>query len=93
MKSKVLLLSVVCCLAISGIFAQISPGGIGNSDGSSGQPELYLWLLPDSLGLSDGDDVTTWGDYSGKSQDLSASSATSPVFKAGVCFYGFKNNR
>ncbi|MFO7938373.1 MAG: hypothetical protein R6U66_01335 [Bacteroidales bacterium] len=64
-------------------FAQSAPGGIGNSDGANGQPELYLWLLPDSLGLSDGADVITWGDYSGKFQDLSAASATAPIFKAG----------
>lgn len=61
--------------------AQTGPGGIGNSDGSDGEPELKLWLLPDSLGLVDGNDVVTWTDYSGNNNDLSAEIATSPFFR------------
>jgi hypothetical protein len=82
MKARVLLFSIFFLFVISGIYAQIAPGGIGNSDGSDGQPELFLWLLPDSLGAVDNDDVLSWIDYSGKSQDLAAASSTSPVFKA-----------
>jgi len=62
------------------ISAQDTPGGIGDATGSNGQPRLVLWLLPDSLGLSDGSDVLTWKDYSGNGYDLTAESATSPVF-------------
>jgi hypothetical protein len=65
-----------------GLLAQTGPGGVGNTDGSDGQPLIKLWLLPDSLGLSDNDDVLSWTDYSGNSNDLSAVSATSPVLKA-----------
>jgi len=82
MKTKISLLSVIYIFVSLGTFAQTSPGGIGNSDGSGGQPELYLWLLPDSLGLADNDDVLSWNDYSGKNQNLSAASKTSPVFRA-----------
>ncbi|MFW6101687.1 MAG: hypothetical protein ACOC90_09905, partial [Bacteroidota bacterium] len=60
--------------------AQDAPGGIGNTTGSDGQPELKLWLLPDSLGLSDGSDVTTWADYSGNGNDLDGSDV-SPKFR------------
>ena len=62
--------------------AQTAPGGIGNAGGSDGQPLLKLWLLPDSLSLSDGDDVSSWTDYSGNSHDLSQSNSSyTPVFR------------
>ena len=63
-------------------FSQTAPGGIGNSDGSDGQPEIKLWLLPDSLSLSDGADVGTWLDYSGNGNDLSqGNSSYTPVYR------------
>jgi len=63
-------------------FAQTAPGGIGDPVGSDGEPTLKLWLLPDSLNLSDGEDVLTWNDYSGNGNDLAAESFYSPVFRS-----------
>ena len=71
-------------LSISKINAQTGPGRIGNIDGSDGQPQLKLWLMPDSLALSDGDDVLSWTDHSGNGYDFSAVSATSPIFKSNL---------
>ncbi|WP_158275627.1 LamG-like jellyroll fold domain-containing protein [Marinilabilia rubra] len=84
MKSRILLLSFLYIFSFIGILAQSVPGGIGNTDGSDGQPELFLWLLPDSLSLNDGDDVLNWTDFSGKSQTLSAASSTSPLYRGGA---------
>ncbi len=50
--------------------AQTGPGGIGNSDGSDGHPELLLWLNSDSLAYSDNDNVEFWTDISGNGHDL-----------------------
>src|SRR6056297_2095163 len=77
---QVLLLLFAALLSMS-LYAQKGPGGVGNFDGSDGEPMLVLWLLPDSLGLSNGDDVLNWTDYSGNSNDLSALVSTSPVFR------------
>jgi hypothetical protein len=53
--------------------AQTGPGGIGNSDGSNGQPTNILWLRADDLGLSDGASVSAWPDSSGNGNDLGSS--------------------
>jgi hypothetical protein len=65
----------------SSILAQTGPGGIGNEDGSGGQPENVIWLEAESLGLSDGNDINLWLDLSGNSNDFSASSTYSPIFR------------
>ncbi len=51
--------------------AGTGPGGVGFKDLSrSGQPELGLWLKPESLtGFSDGDDILEWADVSGNEND------------------------
>jgi len=54
-------------------FAQTGPGGIGNADGSNGQPTNILWLRANDLSLSDGDAVSAWPDSSGNGNDLSSS--------------------
>ncbi|MGM0531930.1 MAG: LamG-like jellyroll fold domain-containing protein, partial [Bacteroidota bacterium] len=62
--------------------AQDGPGGIGNADGSDGQPELKLWLLPDSLDETDDQEIDTWNDFSGNDNHLTgAGSNGSPVFR------------
>lgn len=62
-------------------YGQAGPGGIGNADGSDGEPELVLWLLPDSLSYADGAEVDTWTDYSGNNNDLTgAGSNGKPVY-------------
>ncbi len=55
--------------------AQIGPGGVGNPDGSGGQPKNVIWLDASTLtGLSDGDNVPSWIDRSGNAFVFSASS-------------------
>lgn len=59
-------------------FAQLGPGGIESTDGTS---NLVLWLRADSIsGLSNGDPVTVWNDLSGynhhASQGIVASQPT-----------------
>ncbi|RLD52908.1 MAG: hypothetical protein DRI94_01675, partial [Bacteroidetes bacterium] len=63
-------------------FAQTGPGGIGNSDGTTGQPKNVLWLDASSLGLADGSDIATWTDLSGNNNNLSQSTAGfTPIFQ------------
>ena len=47
--------------------AQTGPGGVGNQNGTDGQPRNVLWLDASTLtpGLADGADVTSWTDRSG----------------------------
>jgi hypothetical protein len=72
---------VVLILYSSFLSAQNGPGGIGNADGSDGQPELLFWINADSLNLSDNDPVSTWYDISGNGNDFSQSNAGQrPVF-------------
>ena len=80
MKNFILFLSIVFTISLSN--AQTGPGGIGNADGSNGEPVLKLWLIPDSLSLTDGNDVATWTDYSGNSNDLAqGNSSYTPIFR------------
>jgi len=63
--------------------AQTGPGGVGNSDGSSGQPEMILWLDASNLSLSNGDFVTSWSDLSGNNNDLNQiTGGRQPLFQA-----------
>ena len=55
--------------------SQTAPGGIGNADGSDGEPELLFWLDADSTSYSDGDHVNSWTDISDNGRDFSQSAA------------------
>ncbi|NPA37802.1 MAG: hypothetical protein GXO47_13235, partial [Chlorobi bacterium] len=55
------------------VSAQTGPGGIGNSEGSNGQPKNLIWVRADDLSLSDGDLVSVWPDSSGNGNDLVSS--------------------
>lgn len=56
-------------------YAQTGPGGVGNSDGSGGQPENVLWLDASSLGLSNGSSVASWTDRSGNNNHADQTTA------------------
>ncbi len=44
----------------------VGPGGVGYKDLTRvGQPEMALWLKPEGLSASEGDEITTWPDMSG----------------------------
>jgi hypothetical protein len=64
-------------------YGQSGPGGIGNIDGIR-WATCYHHVVSSrlSLGLADGNDVLTWTDHSGNGFDLTAASATSPIFRA-----------
>ena len=84
---KYLVLFISLILFPLAVNAQYSPGGIGNTDGSDGEPELKLWLLPDSLAssLGDGEEINTWMDYSGNDNHLTgAGSNGNPVYYENV---------
>jgi len=64
--------------------AQTGPGGVGNSDGSSGQPENVIWFAADALSLLDTDPVVTWADLSGNGNDATQTlSDQRPAFRTG----------
>ncbi|MDX9854842.1 MAG: hypothetical protein RBS81_13755, partial [Tenuifilaceae bacterium] len=66
-------------------FPQTGPGGVGNSNGTNGQPQNIMWLDAGSLGLANGADVSAWADMSGNG--LNATQATTnnmPIFATNI---------
>ncbi len=65
------LLSILIINFLLGIsvYGQIGPAGIGNSDGSGGEPRNEIWFDASSLGLTNGDNVTNWLDVSGNNNN------------------------
>jgi len=52
------------------------PGGVGNTSSN------ILWLRPDDFsGMSDSDDILTWTDVSGNTNDVTESTTYSPIYK------------
>ena len=54
-------------------WAQTGPAGVGNQDGTDGQPRNVLWLDASSLGLLNGASVPLWTDLSGNGNDATQS--------------------
>ncbi|WNB18638.1 T9SS type A sorting domain-containing protein [Marivirga arenosa] len=81
MKKFYLLALIFICSITSNIFGQSGPAGIGNADGSNGQPETIYWLEAGDLGLNNNDPVSNWNDKSGNSNNLSQSGTSRPTFK------------
>lgn len=78
---KILLLIFTILFSIC-IFGQTGPGGVGNSDGASGQPENVIWFIADSLSLSDTDPVALWNDLSGNTNNAEqATGSLQPEFR------------
>ena len=64
--------------------AQTGPGGVGNKDGTSGQPTNKIWFDASSLSLSNTDPVATWTDRSGNINDADqVIVARQPEFRTG----------
>lgn len=62
-------------------FSQTGPAGVGNSNGSSGQPRNVMWLDASYLDLSNSDFVSEWTDRSGNDWHATQSEALrQPVF-------------
>jgi hypothetical protein len=77
---KKVVLSLLFAINTFLLQAQTGPGGVGNSSSN------ILWLKADNISsLSDNDDITTWSDASGNSNDLSQSNASfKPIYKTNV---------
>ncbi|MBI9052166.1 MAG: hypothetical protein JEY96_00015 [Bacteroidales bacterium] len=71
MKKNRLIIRILIFISIIGnanislLNAQTGPGGVGNSDGSNGQPLNILWFDANSLLLNNNDPVSEWTDRSG----------------------------
>lgn len=78
----VIILGITLCYSVS---AQNGPAGIGNPDGSGGQPENIIWLDASSLTLTNGDNVGTWIDISNSQSFINTTgSPNPPEFATGV---------
>ncbi|WP_075602045.1 hypothetical protein [Saccharicrinis aurantiacus] len=83
MKNIKLILLVKCVLVLTlGVSAQSGPGGIGNSNGDSGQPENIIWL--DASDLSSFGDADTWFDKSGNNNNAVHIGGTPPTLNSSV---------
>ncbi|MFY0629744.1 MAG: T9SS type A sorting domain-containing protein [Flavobacteriaceae bacterium] len=71
---------VLLLLDNNALFAQTGPGGVGNSTSN------ILWLKSEDISsLLDGDDITSWIDASGNSNDVSQpASSFTPVYKTSI---------
>ena len=79
---KILLNFVLVSIVTFNLTAQTGPGGVGNSDGSNGQPENVIWFDASSLSLSDLNPVATWTDLSGNGNDATQSTSTAqPLYR------------
>ncbi|MBU0765844.1 MAG: hypothetical protein KJ607_13540 [Bacteroidetes bacterium] len=73
---KLLTILSIVAFICGNLFAQTGPGGVGNSANNE------LWLKADNItGLSNGDNVSTWQDASGNSNDAIQGGAYRPVYK------------
>ncbi len=79
MNKIILTLALTSALYLN-FLGQSGPGGVGNSSSN------LVWLSSDSIaGLVDGDDITTWKDLSGNSNDFSQPNASfKPIIKKSV---------
>ncbi|MEA3317221.1 MAG: hypothetical protein U9R54_04630, partial [Bacteroidota bacterium] len=81
---NILLISILIAFNFT-LFAQSGPGGVGNSDGTSGQPKNILWLDANYLGLNNDDNVSQWSDRSGNDNHATQGTGTrQPLFKTNV---------
>jgi len=70
---------VFITLIVNTSFAQTGPGGVGDDTNN------VLWLRSNDLSLNDGDDITTWSDFTTNSNDVSQSDTNfKPVFKTNI---------
>ena len=66
--------------------AQTGPGGVGNTNGGTGQPRNVIWLDASSLGLANGNTLASWTDRSGNNLvfTTTANSPNAPKFATSV---------
>ena len=73
--SNLLLLLLVAISPL--VQAQTGPGGVGNADGSGGQPENFIWLDAKTITANNGANVFSWLDASGNDRHAGPSGAGS----------------
>lgn len=69
-------------ISLSNLFSQTGPAGIGNADGTGGQPRNIMWLDASAISASDGDLIGAWLDQSGNGAHGSSSGANQPEYVA-----------
>ncbi len=79
---KKLVLAFLFLLTSYFSIGQTGPGGVGNSTGSSGQPQNVLWLRGNSGISTTGVLVDTWVDQSGNSNNATGTTTTRPTYNA-----------
>ncbi|HNP18535.1 MAG TPA: T9SS type A sorting domain-containing protein [Fulvivirga sp.] len=86
---KKLLSLIVGVLINISVIAQTGPAGVGNFDGSGGEPENIVWLDASTLGYADGASVTTWTDLSGNGNHMVQQGIdNTPLFETNGLFSG-----
>lgn len=87
--SPIEIVCILFCLLSSTLYSQTGPGGIGGyaDDIEPGEPENALWLRAEDLigTLNNGDEVTSWEDFSGYGHEAlmpeGRNDLEAPVFK------------
>ncbi|MEO7989884.1 MAG: hypothetical protein ABI663_10100, partial [Chryseolinea sp.] len=81
LKSVGFIVSVGVLISFSG-FSQTGPGGVGNKDGSSGQPQNSLWLRGNTGLSQSGGLVNSWADQSGNLNNATGTGTSRPTYVA-----------
>ncbi|GAA5021578.1 hypothetical protein GCM10011506_02560 [Marivirga lumbricoides] len=61
--------------------AQTGPGGIGNAEGSNGEPKLEMWYDASDIGLANNTLISSWMDKSGNGNNISQAGDARPTYK------------
>ena len=94
---RILWLLVIVMFTAPSAIGQYGPMGIGNSDGSSGQPKLIFWLDGSSASGSNGQLVSTWNDRSGNDNHFNSTGTDRPIKRTngpeGKAYLEFDNDK
>ncbi len=91
-KFFVILFSILTFGSVA--FGQTGPAGVGNIDGSNGQPILEMWFDAADLGLVNDDLISNWADKSGNGIIISQTGSSRPTYKdASDANYSFSSVR
>jgi hypothetical protein len=91
-KFFVILFSILTFGSVA--FGQTGPAGVGNIDGSNGQPKLEMWFDAADLGLVNDDLISNWADKSGNGIIISQTGSSRPTYKdASDANYSFSSVR
>lgn len=76
------------------LLAQTGPGGIGNANGSNGEPKLEMWYDASDIALANNALIDSWMDRSGNGNNISQTGAARPTYKSSAdANYSFSSVR